>query len=78
MPSLRYFSTNTESLSWTYSKYYQKSLEIFKTFLKKDFKLWLYNKSNILFAVFILALSKVDSIIEKWEKNQNMINLSDF
>ena len=38
-----------------------KSLEVFKIFLKDDFKLRLYNKSEILVATFILDLKLIVS-----------------
>ena len=42
-----------------------KSLKIFKVLLEENFKIKLYNKSNILIMVFILSLFKADSIIEE-------------
>ena len=42
-----------------------KSLGIFKNFLKEGFKLGAYNYSNVLGAVFVLNLSKADSPTEK-------------
>ena len=43
-----------------------KGLKISRIFLKKDFELWLYNKNDILIVVFIINLSKNNSIIKKW------------
>ena len=42
-----------------------KNLEIFIIFSKKNFELWLYNKSDILIAVFILNILKTDNVIKK-------------
>lgn len=42
-----------------------KSLRISKIFLEKDLELWPYKKSDVLIAVLMLGLSKVDSTTEK-------------
>ena len=41
-------------------------MEVLKTFLEEDFKLWPYNKNSILVAALILGSFKANDNLKKW------------
>ena len=52
-----------------------KILRISKVFLKKNFKIKLYDKNSALIVVFVLSPPKINNTIEKYAWKQNIFYL---
>lgn len=65
IPNSGLLLTSTWGFFLICSKYYGQKLKKFKNFLKKNFKIWLCDKSSFVVLALRLGLLKANSIIKK-------------